>query len=270
MGADNEISNIVRRKYHDLVIQKYPESIHSWPLLSGFDIINGQVGDYLICIFKDTGNPLMVSSSVVGFNFDSIGVTTIGIENIEIVRAKIKKDYRLNSRDSILVINKYGNNIDNELEKLLFQHEIVMGVIKMKVFLSHKSIDKDLVREIKKTLEILGFDPWLDEDSMVAGVPLERSILQGFKDSCAAVFFVTPNFKDEDYLGSEVNYAIAEKRKKNKNFAIITLVLELDGEIGVVPELLTPYVYKSPTNELGMIQEIVKALPIKLGAPNFV
>jgi hypothetical protein len=43
-------------------------------------------------------------------------------------------------------------------------------------------------------LQELGFDSWLDEEAMSAGTELERGILRGFKDSCAALFFITPNF----------------------------------------------------------------------------
>ena len=50
-------------------------------------------------------------------------------------------------------------------------------------------------------------------------------------------------------------------------FAIITLVLEKNGSFGVVPDLLSSYVYKQPKNELQMIQHIIKALPMKLGRP---
>ena len=67
-----------------------------------------------------------------------------------------------------------------------------------------------LVRAFKDTLQLLGFDPWLDEDAMVAGTKLERGIPTGFERSCAAVFFVTPNFSDENYLATEVDYAIQE------------------------------------------------------------
>ena len=74
----------------------------------------------------------------------------------------------------------------------------------MRIFLSHKGADKPRVREYKKTLEALGFDPWLDEDAMTAGTNLERGLLEGFKTSCAAVFFITPNYVDENYLASEV------------------------------------------------------------------
>ena len=52
-----------------------------------------------------------------------------------------------------------------------------------KIFLSHKGADKPLVRRYSSTLKALGFNPWLDEDAMVAGTELDRGILKGFKDS---------------------------------------------------------------------------------------
>ena len=71
-----------------------------------------------------------------------------------------------------------------------------------KIFLSHSGSDKNMVIDFKETLEVLGYEPWLDEDAMPAGVPVERAILQGMKDSFAAVFFITSSFKDEGYCGS--------------------------------------------------------------------
>ena len=92
-----------------------------------------------------------------------------------------------------------------------------------KIFLSHKSKDKHLVRDFKATLQALGLEPWLDEEAMAAGANLERSLLQGFKDSCAVVFFITPNYVDDGFLATEVDYAIKEKRAKGDKFAIIIL-----------------------------------------------
>ncbi|HBI12399.1 MAG TPA: hypothetical protein DDX86_02020, partial [Akkermansia sp.] len=124
-----------------------------------------------------------------------------------------------------------------------------MGVKKMKIFLSHKGTDKPLIRQYKETLDILGFDVWLDEDAMPAGTVLHRGILQGFKDSCAAIFFITPNYKDEGFLETEVNYAISEKMQKGDKFSIVTIVFtNSDGKIGEVPELLKEYVWKQPHN----------------------
>jgi hypothetical protein len=120
-----------------------------------------------------------------------------------------------------------------------------------KVFLSHKGIDKEKVTEFKSTLALLGYDPWLDEDSMPAGTPLERGLLQGMRDSCGVVFFITPSFKDEGYLETEINYAIQEKRTKGDRFAVVTLqFVGEDGKVGEIPELLKTYVWKKPKSSL--------------------
>lgn len=141
--------------------------------------------------------------------------------------------------------------------------EDIMESKPKKIFLSHKGIDKPLVRDYKKTLEALGFEPWLDEDSLIAGKELERGLLQGFKESCAAIFFITSNFVDESFLATEINYAIGEKRLKGDRFSIITIVLPNSKEFEI-PELLKVYVWKQPTTDLEAIREIIKAVPLKL------
>ncbi|ACN15017.1 hypothetical protein HRM2_19160 [Desulforapulum autotrophicum HRM2] len=134
------------------------------------------------------------------------------------------------------------------------------------VFLSHKGVDKDMVINFKKTLDLLGYSPWLDEDAMPAGTPLERGILQGMKSSCGAVFFITPSFKDEGYLETEINYAIQEWREKKDKFSLITLqFIDVNGDAGVIPDLLKPYVWKTPKTELEALCEIIRALPVLPG-----
>lgn len=133
------------------------------------------------------------------------------------------------------------------------------------IFLSHKSIDKPIVLRYFNLLKELGFQPWLDEDAMVAGVSLERGLLDGMKKSCAAVFFITSNCRDEDFIATEVNYAMIEKRLKKDRFSIISLVIpSFDGKKGEVPELLKQYVWKEPQSDLDGMREIIRALPIKL------
>ena len=134
----------------------------------------------------------------------------------------------------------------------------------MKIFLSHKSTDKDAVTDFQKTLRHLGYDPWLDEDAMPAGTPKERGLLQGMQESCAAVFFITPSFKDDGYLATEIDYALEEKRAKNERFAIITLRLGGNGDASApqVPELLKRFTWKTPKTSLEALREIVRALPV--------
>ena len=90
--------------------------------------------------------------------------------------------------------------------------------------------------------------------------------MKGFEDSCAAIFFITitPNYKDGNYLATEVDYAIQEKRKKGDKFSIITLVLQ-EAQSDNVPALLHRYVWKQPNGDLEAIREILKALPIQTG-----
>jgi hypothetical protein len=132
-----------------------------------------------------------------------------------------------------------------------------------RIFLSHKSVDKPLVYRYYHALKEAGFDPWLDESNMPAGANLERELLRGFEESCAAVFFITDNFKDENYLATEVDYAVREKRKKGNKFAIITLRYT---NTAPVPGLLDRYIYRDVTNDLEGYRELIRALPIELGA----
>ena len=117
----------------------------------------------------------------------------------------------------------------------------------VRIFLSHKSVDKPLVYRYYNALETLGFSPWLDELEMSAGANLERELLKGYEESCAAVFFIAESFTDEKYLATEIDYAVLQKRKKAEKFAIITLCY---AHTTPVPGLLTPYVYKRVTNDL--------------------
>lgn len=132
----------------------------------------------------------------------------------------------------------------------------------IKIFLSHKTVDKPLVYRYYYALKAIGFDPWLDESNMPAGANLERELLRGFQESCAAVFFITENFKDQKYLATEVDYAIMQKRRKEKKFSIVTLRYT---NASAVPDLLTPYIYKDVANDLEGFQALIKALPIEMG-----
>lgn len=145
--------------------------------------------------------------------------------------------------------------------QLIITRKEMERALPKQIFLSHKGIDKPIVRKYFQLLKDLGFEPWLDEDAMVAGMPLERALLEGMKKSCAAIFFVTSNYEDESYLATEVNYAMSEKRSKEKHFSIITLVMP--GSNGNVPELLKQYVWKEPESDLDAMREIIRALPIQ-------
>lgn len=258
------------RTYQRIVAHHHPSLVHSWPLLNGWNLICSRYKGWDVVVFKDAGHTSMCASNGVADVPESvIGFDQINDQNREIVRSRVEAYFRIDARDCV-VLYPPGDDSDAglapEYKAMLLRHENAMGVGAMKLFLSHKGLDKPKVREFKNTLQLLGFSPWLDEDAMPAGTSLERGILKGFEDSCAAIFFVTTNYKDEGYLETEIDYAIAQKRKKGNKFSIVTLVFGEGDAKGTVPELLRPYVWKEPKSDLQALDEILKAIPIKIGS----
>lgn len=176
-------------------------------------------------------------------------------------------------KDGAVIVPEVDDNIEATYDGIARRTSITFVVTRehielnlpKKIFLSHKGVDKPLVRDYHATLDALGFEPWLDEDAMPAGVELERGLLQGFQESCAAVFFITPSFKDETYLRTEINYALHQWRTKGPRFAIITLVFHDEGgTLGQVPDILKPYVWKEVQTQLEGLREMMRAFPIKI------
>jgi len=160
--------------------------------------------------------------------------------------------------------NAFNKNTNITIVTFIITPNEVTQSMSKKIFLSHKGIDKPIVRDFFETLKTIGFIPWLDEDAMFAGVTLDRALYKGMQESCAAVFFITPEYKDENYLATEIDYAIEEKRNKGDRFSIITLVFKgSDGKKGSVPGLLRRFAWKEPVNNLIALQEIIKALPVQ-------
>lgn len=259
------VDEVVLKAYREIVRQKHPTRVGTWPIISGSNVRIGNVPGGIALIYNHTGSTV---TSVGG-----IGDLPVETGNSTMQRIEIEKLLHLGPRDGAVVLERGADGYQDatgQLAALLLRHEIALGLAPMRIFLSHKGVDKEMVRRFERILRELGFDPWLDEDAMPAGVNPDRAILQGFKDSCAAVFFVTPDFKDESWLANEIELARGEKREKDQRFAIITLRFSKDSQQGVVPELLKKhFIYKEPKHELEALVEIIRALPITVGAIHF-
>lgn len=136
-----------------------------------------------------------------------------------------------------------------------------------RIFLSHKGADKATVRLYYRALRSAGFRPWLDEEDMPAGINPDRGIRQGLKDSCAVIFFLTPDFKDDKFLKDEINYAKEEERQKGDRFTIISLIVPETNKSGKpnIPDLLHQYVWIQEESHLASLSKTFEALlPIRL------
>jgi hypothetical protein len=271
VNIGNSPADNILKLYRELIAKTYPAKAAVWPLRSfGLKLHYFWYKNWHIIHVVDRISLHLEHDGGGELPEGVVGVPEITEENKERVRERLSEHFRIAPRDGMILVDVSGKvqpNTVSELEAMRRQHEIAMGLAPMKVFLSHKGADKEMVRRFTQTLSILGFDPWLDEEAMPAGTPLHRGILKWLKESCAAIFFITVNFRDESYLSAEVDYAIEEKTRKGEKFSIITLVIiEHDGRKGVVPELLKRYVWKEVRHEIVALQEIIKALPLKLGA----
>ncbi len=131
-----------------------------------------------------------------------------------------------------------------------------------RIFLSYKGVDKETVREYRDTLAAIGYNPWMDEHDLPAGRELVRALQDGMASSCAAVFFVTPKYQDEKYIGLEVDEALQQKIERGAGFALITLLLTNDqGATGEVPEPLARFTWGKPKNWLEGLRILLAALP---------
>jgi hypothetical protein len=139
-----------------------------------------------------------------------------------------------------------------------------------RIFLSHKSADKPMVRQYRDMLKKLGFEPWMDEDDIKVRDKINRSIYKGIKESCVVIFFITANYVDERYLETEIDLAISEATEQGSQFRIITLILgDSPVDIQKIPVLLRQYVFKQPATQFEALKEILDGLPLRLPQPVF-
>ena len=272
-SGNKNLKDIAFFAYKIYVESYFPDLVEYWPVIAGTHYKIGNFDKYYVVVLIDQGPTSFIQT--VGIGNIKLNLNEIDRTNPNMIRKELFSLLNLKKRDAIFLFdntNNYSNwnvDLERDLKENFLQHKMVMNMEPMKIFLSHKSINKDKVRNFKTILELLGFSPWLDEEAMSAGANLERSLHSGMVDSCAAIFFITPDYKDEKYLATEIDYAISRKRQ-DENFSIITLVFsDENGEKGVVPNLLQPYVWKEPTNDLLALAEILKALPLEVGDIRF-
>jgi len=158
-------------------------------------------------------------------------------------------------------------DVARELQEDL-QREAILAARPKRVFLSHAGADKPLVRRVHRALSVVGYEPWLDDEDMVAGTRLFGGIKAGLAASCAAVFFVTDEFEDDRYIRQEVDWALEQKISRGDEFAIITLLFP-GASTERIPEVLRTYVWKEPEFEVDALTELIRALPVRPGTPHW-
>ncbi|WP_395600250.1 toll/interleukin-1 receptor domain-containing protein [Pseudomonas sp. B19125] len=118
----------------------------------------------------------------------------------------------------------------------------------MKLFLSHNSKDKPIVRRVASYLEQKGYEVWLDEWEMTPGDSLITKISEGVEGADKLLVFLSPTSVESEWVKKEVNggliMEVAEEKGLGNKFVIPVLI-----EACKVPFMLREKLYSNFTNK---------------------
>jgi len=99
----------------------------------------------------------------------------------------------------------------------------------LKVFLCHASGDKPAVRELYRRLRDAGFDPWLDEEKLLAGQDWQLEISQAIRSSDAVVICLSRRaVMKAGYVQKEIRHAL-DVTDEQPEGAIFLIPLRLEA-----------------------------------------
>ena len=94
----------------------------------------------------------------------------------------------------------------------------------MKIFFSHSSTDKEIIRKIRDLLPPT-LDAWIDENEILSGDYFKNSILKAIKKDCSfLVVFISNNSIKSDWVKLELKYGSEKEKELNRTFVIPVLL----------------------------------------------
>lgn len=128
-----------------------------------------------------------------------------------------------------------------------------------RVFLSHCSLDKEIVRRIADDLAHLGHRPWLDEWEIKVGECIITRVEQGLEDADYVVLILSPNAVASGWVDREWKQKYWQEIAKNTVMLLPALVKECD-----IPPLLRSRKYADfrQNYALGLVQLTSAIAPI--------
>ena len=98
------------------------------------------------------------------------------------------------------------------------------------VFLSHNSVDKPWVIDLKDALEARGLRVWLDQDEIRPGDLFVGALEKGLKESRCVVLVVSPEAVASEWVTEEYARAVTLTKKKGNPLQLIPAILR-DAEL---------------------------------------
>ncbi len=139
--------NRLRSLYRDEIARHHPNRLDHWPLLDhGLKAKEAVAGGWTVFILREDSGGFLQYNGVGHLTDGQLG-GPLTSETSENVRAHLIKTHSLGSRDGVVMIDPTQSNVGLELERLRKRHELALGLVKQKIFLSHKGVDKAKVRD---------------------------------------------------------------------------------------------------------------------------
>lgn len=127
----------------------------------------------------------------------------------------------------------------------------------LRIFLCHAFADKPEVRKLYWLLRNKGFDPWLDEEQILPGLPWQQEIEKALRTSDVVIVCLSPNaIAKTGYVQKEIKHALnmADEQPEGKIFLIPLKLEECD-----VPDLLRRFQWLNYFEEKGF-EKLLKSL----------
>ena len=95
-----------------------------------------------------------------------------------------------------------------------------VATTRIKVFLSHSSVDKDLARRLARDLQAVNIDVWLDQWEIQVGEEFAQSIKKGVDDAAYVIVLLTPDSIASHWVDQEWRQKF-EAEAKTKRIGIV-------------------------------------------------
>ena len=91
----------------------------------------------------------------------------------------------------------------------------------MKVFISYADSDEELARQVIDVLEEEGLDVWDEQREILPGDNWAAKVDEALQESQAMIVLLTPNALSSNHVMREIEYALGEKRYRDRLIPVI-------------------------------------------------
>lgn len=121
------LESMIISAYRQMVEKIHPDMLDNWPILSGYNLRYGKFHGWTIVLFEHNVKNVFLKIPLDDIPQSILGITDIG-GNLDFVRKKLSRYFRMTPQDSLLILNSRASNLEEELKLVLERHESAIKV----------------------------------------------------------------------------------------------------------------------------------------------